>query len=158
MGRPRLTWLKTLNDSARNSSFVDSVIRKYLKIERSVCQKEGPRRLLRPALPNWLGPGTSQGVPAPTPPVNQWSRPPPPPGSPMRLGRQGPALVPGHDDSVGVNGSPLCHVDDELSCHPPRRRSTARAESLKYLRPFPTGMSQTSVKTKTCFRSKPDGP
>src|SRR5829696_5060458 len=152
MGRPRLTWLKMLKDSARNSNFVASVRRKYLKIERSVCQKDGPRRLLRPAFPNWFGPGTSQGVPAPTPPVNQRSRPPPPPGSPTRLGRQGPALVPGHDDSVGVNGSPLCQVDEELICHPPRRRLKAPEASLKCFRPLPMGKSQSSVKTKTCVR------
>ena len=146
-GRPRFTLLKMLKPSARNSTLVASVILNFLKTDRSVWKNDGPRRLLRPTFPNCPSGALAHGAPGPIPAENQPSRllalrf-----GSPTRSGLQGPELteqfVP--NDTVGVNGRPLIQVVLELSCQPPKRRSTALCEFPKNRLPRPTGNSHTS--------------
>src|ERR1022692_1876171 len=49
---PNSTWLGALNISMRNSRFLCSVIGNSLMIEKSSFPIHGPRRVLRPQLPN----------------------------------------------------------------------------------------------------------
>ncbi len=51
IGLAKLTLLKRLKNSVRNSMFLDSFKRKRLLTEKSVLNCLGPRRILRPTLP-----------------------------------------------------------------------------------------------------------
>src|SRR5947209_774858 len=51
IGLVKFTWLKRLKNSARNSTFFDSLNGKRLMIEKSTFVCRGPRKTLRPTLP-----------------------------------------------------------------------------------------------------------
>src|SRR5437868_11295132 len=158
-GWPRLTWLKRLNDSMRNSSFLLSEMWKFLNSDASVLKKCGPRKLLRSTLPNCPGAALAHGEPAPMPTANQFCCVRWPSGSPTRSGWHGPALTEQlAPDTEGVNGRPLDQVVMVLSCQPPKIRSTVLDAFPNSALPRPIGKSHTSENRKTCVRSSSVGP
>ena len=56
-GSPKVAVFVRLNASARNCSFIRSVMTKLRETERSRYLSPGPRSMLRPALPNAPGAG-----------------------------------------------------------------------------------------------------
>src|SRR5215472_16976020 len=52
-------WLKRSKDSARNCTLLDSVIRKFLKSERSKLNSPGPISTFLPELPKLYGDGST---------------------------------------------------------------------------------------------------
>src|SRR2546425_11508447 len=62
-GLAKFTWLKRLKNSARNSTFFDSLIGKRLITEKSTFVCRGPRKTLRPTLPKSVPVALAVAVP-----------------------------------------------------------------------------------------------
>src|ERR1700730_1866448 len=153
-GKSRLTWLKTLKNWNCSWAFALSVIAKSLNKAKSVLKNFGPRKLLRPTLPNVSnagcdhGPAVAPAVLSGTPPV-VWNQYPaavgvperePSPTEPLTLGRHGLTSLDGpHDERLGVKGSPLEKFVALLIDQPPMRRSAARFRLEPHLLPRPKG-------------------
>src|SRR5262245_15509016 len=116
----------------------DTFVRAYL----------GPLRLLRPALPNVPGAGSTKADVS-----NQRSGWPTMRSSGLtpgrRFGRSSPDVLPDRDQfvapSAGVNGTPVRIVRMPFNCHPPSQADVSRP-----------GRSQTKLDEKTWRTSKSD--
>src|ERR1043165_8677645 len=129
-------WFHTLKASARNVKRSRSLNENVLKIERSVSDIAGPRRMLRPMLPYAkipcaILPGTANAL------LSMQARRCPPPqlytGVLRMFGRCGPcALVLAASVFMErLNGVPPCQVMIALACQPPSAVFNTRLPVLK---------------------------
>src|SRR5262249_60751065 len=122
LGLSRLTWLKKLTDSMRNSPSTRSVNLNFLKSEASVRQYPGPRSALRfwlPKVPTAGTPKTLRSVKKRIDP--SLARVVPVLTSPLTFGRQVPGSEMPPVSKQLSNGRPLWIVVFEVNCQPPDR-------------------------------------
>src|SRR5215813_6527543 len=123
-GLLKLTTLKALNPSARYCSRKRSVNRKFLKSPMSKFLNPGPRRALRPRLPNVYSGATANAAGLKySPPGPYVLVQPDGKGSPTRLGRwklpRAPTLALSNW-MPALKGRPVSIVQMPVVCQPPR--------------------------------------
>src|SRR4030095_13551122 len=115
-GSPKFGWLVALNISARNCSFVVSVMRKNLEIDVLSALDPGPSITLRPDVPNVNGAGAWKAAFSNQRSTFLAS------GSRFaghtRLGRAGPVDALLVARVVTVSGKPVRAVNAPLTCQP----------------------------------------
>src|ERR1017187_10917825 len=157
VGLYKFTWLGALNISVRNSRFLCSVIGNSLMTEKSWFPRHGPRRVLRPQLPNvpatglenaagfhqafWLLLGRTGFTPG------------------MQLSRVALVmkLVPPESHADVLTTPPLCSVVMVLNCQLPTTWFTI-PPWLRNFWPLPNGSVYRMEATKRCGTLKSETP
>src|SRR5215210_136012 len=159
-GSPKFAWFATLKTSARSCSRVSPGRWKSRTSDTSTLVKDGPRAMLRPALPNWPACVWMSRRRNADRLSHSFTVCGPAFGSPIRLGRlAGKPDIGGlfacsdtFAESDTVKGVPELCVAMVFSCHPRAMACTAAGARAD------TGGIQLALATRRWRASKSDGP